>query len=229
MPEPGHTGVRDGLPEARGSGLRKAHGGDRRAGPGRLHGPRLPGAHAEERPHFLVVGSLGASPPRKASKEAGGELRLALLLTGPFAGRAAAGERIRALSGQVDYAVLVQLLERRRMLPLVGGRLASLAPDAVPAEFSRAIRTRLQRDRAGNMARQAQARAVAGALGARGIRALPIKGPGLAARVHGHIRQRAPGDIDVLVRREDLPAAVDVLRGEGYARPQDPVDREGLP
>jgi hypothetical protein len=79
------------------------------------------------------------------------------------------------------------------------------------------------------MAIQAHTEIVMAALAAEGLRALELKGPGLAERAHGDLGLRSSGDIDVLVHRRDLFAAVDLLRTMGYRDPQDPVDRHGVP
>jgi hypothetical protein len=67
------------------------------------------------------------------------------------------------------------------------------------------------------------------ALAGQGLRAMELKGPGLAERAHGDVGLRWSGDIDILVHRDDLPASVDLLRTMGYEAPRDPVDRQGLP
>lgn len=67
------------------------------------------------------------------------------------------------------------------------------------------------------MALQAETSRLLGLLERRGLRAVALKGPGLAERAHGDIGLRSAGDVDVLVARGDLDAAVAVLRGDGYA------------
>jgi hypothetical protein len=172
---------------------------------------------------------FGATPPRNAPHGACAELRLGLLLIGPAAARAAAAEQIRALAREVDFTSFTKLLDQRRMLPLIGTRLAQIAPEALPADFARTVEVRLRHHRLGNMAREAQARAAVEAFAARGIRALTLKGPALAERVHGDIGLRSPGDVDLLVPAEDLHEGLAVLRTEGYHRPHDQLDREGRP
>src|SRR4051812_4579387 len=135
--------LRDGLPEAAGSGLREAHGRDGRAVGRRVHGPRFPGSHTKGRPHLLGLAPFGASPPRKTDGEAGGELRPVLLVAAPSACRVAAGGRISELSARADHGLLADLLLRRRMLPLLGRRLVAAAPGTVPAEFARRVDVRL--------------------------------------------------------------------------------------
>lgn len=49
-----------------------------------------------------------------------------------------------------------------------------------------------------------------------GIRALPIKGPALAAAAYGNVSLRIFGDLDILMPREDILKAKDLLRQQGY-------------
>ncbi len=53
-------------------------------------------------------------------------------------------------------------------------------------------------------------------LGARGVAAVPFKGPVLAATLYGDLALRPFRDLDLLVSRADLPAAGDVVRALGY-------------
>lgn len=57
------------------------------------------------------------------------------------------------------------------------------------------------------------------ALEAAGIPSALMKGPALARMVYPHAAMRQSADIDILVRRTDVPAAEAVLEGLGYASP----------
>ena len=58
-----------------------------------------------------------------------------------------------------------------------------------------------------------------------GIPLLTVKGPILAQRDYGNLALRRFGDVDVLVRPADYPAALDLLHALGYA-PRDAIERE---
>src|SRR5262249_4618619 len=49
-----------------------------------------------------------------------------------------------------------------------------------------------------------------------GIDVMPLKGPVLAALAYGSVSLRQFDDLDILVRREDVPAAVAALAEAGY-------------
>jgi hypothetical protein len=57
---------------------------------------------------------------------------------------------------------------------------------------------------------------VLGVLDSRGIPAIPFKGPVLSAFLYGDVTMRQCGDLDFLLRREDIPKARDALRSIGY-------------
>lgn len=93
----------------------------------------------------------------------------------------------------------------------------------------------MERDVAANRARGLAIEALAGhvveRLDTAGIRSLPLKGPLLARRLHGDEGLRATNDLDLLVDRPQIDAALAVLREFGYeAEPLDPDLRaDGLP
>jgi hypothetical protein len=164
------------------------------------------------------------------SASAAAELELSLLLAQTRAAREANADRIRRLAGDADLGRLALTLARRRLLPLLGTRLRSLmGPDQLPDEFVTQVERSRARARAAAMAVQAHTQNVIAAFATEGIRAMELKGPGLAERAHGDVGLRSSGDIDVLVHRRDLFGAVELLRATGYDAPRDPVDRHGVP
>lgn len=93
----------------------------------------------------------------------------------------------------------------------------------------------MERDIAANRARGLAVEALTGhvveRLEAEGIRSLPLKGPLLARRLHGDEGLRATNDLDLLVDRPQIDAALAILREFGYEpEPLDPDLRaDGLP
>lgn len=51
----------------------------------------------------------------------------------------------------------------------------------------------------------------------RGLDCVPLRGLALAERLHGSVALRPTGDIDLLVKRKDIPEITGVLAGLGYA------------
>lgn len=54
------------------------------------------------------------------------------------------------------------------------------------------------------------------ALEADGVACMPVRGLALAEQLYGEITARPVGDLDLLVRKEDLPRVSEVLRGLGF-------------
>jgi hypothetical protein len=83
--------------------------------------------------------------------------------------------------------------------------------------------------RAQGLAVEAATRRVVELLADRGIAALPLKGPFLAAAVHGDIGLRETADVDILVAAEQLDAAARALVAVGFTPPVEHRRHDGLP
>src|SRR5690606_10042195 len=59
----------------------------------------------------------------------------------------------------------------------------------------------------------------------RGVAVVPFKGPTLALAAFGDIALRSPGDLDLMVREDDLPSMHAVLEGRGFRRVDGPERR----
>jgi hypothetical protein len=99
----------------------------------------------------------------------------------------------------------------------------------VPDSFRTAVAHSRAATRAQGLAVEAATRHVTRLLEADGIRVLPLKGPLLAADLHGDTGLRATHDVDVLVGRDKFDRALAVLRGAGFRGGDDPVRADGLP
>jgi hypothetical protein len=151
------------------------------------------------------------------------------LLAGGAARRAALAERTRAVLEHVDFALLAQRLADRWLLPLIGVRALEAAPDVCPPEFAAAVETARHEERMLGLALEGETRRLVARLGQSGIQALPLKGPLLAAHVHGDTGLRHSGDVDLLVSRSRLAEAAELVGAEVASAPHDPLRRNGLP
>jgi hypothetical protein len=154
------------------------------------------------------------------------EAELTLLLAGGRGRRERARERIAELAAVADETALAAFLLRQRLLLLVGTRLTQAA--AVNGAFAERLERTLALARARAMLFAAATERLTRALEARGIRAVALKGAGLAQELYGDGALRAYDDIDVLVARQQLGAAVDVARSLGWTAggPEDGVAAE---
>lgn len=121
-----------------------------------------------------------------------------------------------ALAGGLDWARLVRVAEWHGVRPLVAAhiRTAGGADAAWPglATLEAAAVANAHR----NAALAAELVRLIDRLEVAGVRALPYKGPVLASAVYGNLALREFFDLDVLVRRGEVPVAVAVLRAAGY-------------
>jgi hypothetical protein len=160
---------------------------------------------------------------------AGPEHELVYLLAGCRARREALRPAARSRLAGLDYERFARTLAERRLLPLVGSRAVDAGDELVPESFRSAVGAARAVARARGLAVEGATRRVVAALADNAIRALPLKGPLLAAEAHGDIGLRQTEDVDILVAREDLGPAVGVLRAAGFAPPSDPLRAGGLP
>lgn len=127
-----------------------------------------------------------------------------------------------ALGEGLDWPVLLGLARWHGLTPLVHrhlcGEFAAGVPRAAALELWGEAEAIARRNRA--MAREL-ARLVR-ALDARGVRSIPFKGPTLALAVFGDLGLREFGDLDILVRPDELMSAKAAIVEAGYA-PEPPL------
>ncbi|MHC4814572.1 MAG: nucleotidyltransferase family protein, partial [Planctomycetota bacterium] len=102
------------------------------------------------------------------------------------------------------------------------GECLRLVPGRVLAELEVHCRS----NAAHNMLMAAELLDAISCLQRRGVEAVPFKGPVSAVSAHGSLAYREFGDLDVLVRRQDLTDALSVLRDSGYSLDPDTGDLE---
>jgi hypothetical protein len=119
----------------------------------------------------------------------------------------------------LDWGGVVALAARHGLLPLLALHLLGLAPDATPPAVRERLRSHRQAVALHNLGLAGELVRLLRLLDERGIPALPFKGPALAQFAYGNVALREFGDLDVLLRPDDVPRARSLLAGEGY-RPQ---------
>jgi hypothetical protein len=157
------------------------------------------------------------------------EVALTLALVGTAARRRDGEAQIRELAERVDHTALERVLRRHVLLALAGTRLEAVAPERLSDELRGAIRQEVDATRRRGSVQAALTPRWVATLEAAGIRCLPVKGSGLAQRIHGDLGLRPSADVDLLVAAEQLREAVAILREDGFVAPRDPVSKDGLP
>ncbi|HEV2853354.1 MAG TPA: nucleotidyltransferase family protein [Thermoanaerobaculia bacterium] len=119
--------------------------------------------------------------------------------------------------GPGDWDDLLEQAEHHQVSPLLHRALDDPERRAVvPAAAMERLEVSYFNTAAGNASLFAQLKGVLEALRAAGIPVIALKGAHLAEIVYGNLTLRSMGDVDVLVRREDLPRVEQVLTGLGY-------------
>ncbi len=175
----------------------------------RLSRPSARGQRAGRR-----LSSLALTPSRATLdlNRPESELLLACVSADP-----AAGARIeRILGGDLDWTSLVRAALDHGVSPLVADRLLRTRAGLIPDDLRRALAEHLadNRDRIGVLV--AALFELLDTLGDHGVTAVPFKGPALAAAALGDPSLRRAGDLDLLVRREDVETTWSVLEALGY-------------
>lgn len=119
----------------------------------------------------------------------------------------------------VDWDRLVEMARAHAVAPLLYRRLQSLRSEKVPGDVLDRLRGHVQHLRLRNLFLSGELIRLLDELAARGIRAIPYKGPVLTALAYGDLALREFGDLDLLVPEADVREAREVLVSFGY-RPE---------
>jgi len=139
--------------------------------------------------------------------------------------------RIRQLVGQEpDWDRLILLAVFHRLTAFVVQNLTAAAADIVPVRTLEILRTRFIQDGATALRQTAELLEILRLFREARIYAIPYKGPVLAAYVYGNLAYRRCMDLDVLISRQDVPRARDLLEKSGYVprHSMSPAGREFL-
>jgi hypothetical protein len=157
------------------------------------------------------------------------ERQLILLSAGTADRRRAMHERAVRLIEQVEWSALAETLHRRRLLTVLGPRVLELAQGCADEDFASKARHAINAGRRHSAFLQLVSLRIMAMLAQAGIRAAALKGPLMGEAIYDDPGRRLSNDIDLLVAPEQLPAAVEVVRGLGYDAPTDYVGEDGLP
>jgi hypothetical protein len=127
-------------------------------------------------------------------------------------------ERIKDLVGKVlDWDWVLDISTRNGVGPLLYRSLKTLAPFAVPPHIMERLQRNYYQNVAHNLALDDQLGTLLRSFQAAGIPAIPYKGPALASSAYGNIALRVFGDLDILIKKEDVQRAADLMISLGYS------------
>lgn len=119
----------------------------------------------------------------------------------------------------IDWNRFLALANRNGVAPMVTARLGAEGAANLPSHVARALRLSYEVNalRCNHLAGCAVE--IVESFGAGSVPAIAIKGPALAIAAYGDLAMRVFGDLDFMVRLEDLPRAVAALERVGYSSP----------
>jgi hypothetical protein len=133
-------------------------------------------------------------------------------------------KRVRRLLKQdLDWAYLLRAALAHGVAPLLYWHLNATCPQAVPRELLDSLRDHFSRTLRHNLFLTGELLRLLDLFAAHGIRAVPFKGPAVAAALYGNLALRQFGDLDILVGCQDVLRARDLLEARGY-RPLVPLN-----
>lgn len=123
---------------------------------------------------------------------------------------------LHLLQSSIDWHALVRLSNAHGVQTLLYQAIKSIGEDQIPVAILRDLTTYAQQISIFNTFLTQDLLKILDRLHSHNIRALPFKGPVLAASVYGSISLRHFCDLDILVSPQDFAQAIEVLVAEGY-------------
>lgn len=125
------------------------------------------------------------------------------------------------LRRDLDWNYLLLMAQRHRVVPSLHHHLVSECPEAIPSKISSSLEKLDQENTRSNLLLTGELLKLVDLLEAHGIAAVPFKGPTLALWAYGDVGRREFGDLDILVKKQDVPAVRELLVSAGFSpRPE---------
>lgn len=121
------------------------------------------------------------------------------------------------LTNQFNWDYLYKLAKRHSLVPLVYFQLQRSVASLVRPDVLKRFQKDFQENAARNVVLADELVSVLNALAEADVDAITFKGPALAVAAYGDLSLRRFVDLDVIVRRDDVPRATEVLSTLGYA------------
>jgi len=128
-----------------------------------------------------------------------------------------ATDRIHTLlRSEIHWPFLIHKAHQHGSLSLLCWNLSNHCPEAVPESAMGQLRSQFQANAQQNLALTRELLQLIRLLEEHDIGVMPYKGPVLAATLYGDLLLRQCSDLDILVRREDVPRATELLASRGF-------------
>jgi len=117
----------------------------------------------------------------------------------------------------INWNYLLETAQEHGVMPLLYWNLNTTCPESVPRATLDQLRTYFRKNSQRNVFMAGKLLRLLSLFETHGISAVPFKGPALAATVYGNLALRRQSvDLDILVRKQDVLKAKDLLLTQGY-------------
>src|SRR5215207_3982314 len=117
----------------------------------------------------------------------------------------------------INWNYLLETAQEHGVMPLLYWNLNTTCPESVPRATLDQLRTYFRKNSQRNVFMAGKLLRLLSLFETHGISAVPFKGPALAATVYGNLALRRQSvDLDILVRKQDVLKAKDLLLAQGY-------------
>ncbi|MEI6102817.1 MAG: nucleotidyltransferase family protein [Methanothrix sp.] len=123
------------------------------------------------------------------------------------------------LKEEMDWAWIIKAARTHGVMPLLYRHLKAACPGAVPPEIYLDLQKVYLLNTKRNLIFAKELLGIIKALSEHGIEAVPFKGPALSLMAYGDITYRSFSDLDIMVHKDDVLPAKDILISLGY-KPQ---------
>ena len=123
---------------------------------------------------------------------------------------------VALLRKELDWAYLKEMAIRHGLMPILYQCLKSSPADSVPKSVLTQLRHQFLSTVARSLVMTEELLSLLEVLRAEGISAIPYKGPVLAASLYNDPTIRPFNDLDILIKREDVFKAMDLMTSLGY-------------
>ena len=156
------------------------------------------------------------SPRNRTLGGFGPEIELLVRCSLPPSMRAEPDRLRTLLDAELSWDDVLEIGGRHGVLPLLARSIDSVSEYRVPEEAIGRLEDRARSVEVRNLRYTRELHGIFDTFEDDGIRAMPFKGPMLASFSYGDLSMREFSDLDILVHRNDVPAAVDLLEARGY-------------
>lgn len=116
----------------------------------------------------------------------------------------------------LDWNAVLGHAKEHSVAPLLARNLRSSAPGLVPRDITAQLESAVRANAIRCVAHTSELVRAVELFASRGIRALPYKGPVIAAQAYQDISAREFEDLDIILQQRDVPAADEAIRSLGY-------------